>query len=141
MGFFPPVSRSSTRPQKAPDKNASQKEENLFFFPFTLDKVPLPIASLCYLTDSAFLLPRRCSSASPVGPCQAPAPPQNVPAFAAAPSLCPCAPTPDRCSHPVNVNRRRAKSGCQSQFSVCLSPSLPRSSSSPACRLFLAPQA
>lgn len=41
--------------------------------------MPLPAASLCYLTDSSFFLPGRCSPTFPASACQAPAPSRSIP--------------------------------------------------------------
>ena len=90
-----------------------------FFFWFFLSallKVPLPIASLCYLTDSSLFLPRRCSSAFPVGACQAPAPSRSVPLQRGRGSTIPVPGRQARRSHCVDVNRRRTKNGCQTAF-------------------------
>lgn len=96
----------------------------------------LPIASPCCLTDPSF------SSAQKVQP--------NLPS-GRLPSSCsflqwshggtiPGPRTPARRSHHLNGNQRHVENGCQNQFSICFSPSLPKSFFSPVCKLPLTPK-
>lgn len=109
----------------------------LIFFLTALCKVPLPIASLCYLTDYSFFSAQKMqlslSSQHLPGSC--------VPLQRSLGSTIPAPRMPAKCSHCINVNWRHMKNVCQTQLSVCLSPLLPESFFSPVCRLLLTPKA
>lgn len=126
--------------KKPPQKIFLKKKRTSFFFLTALLKVPLPIPSLCYLTDSSFFPAQKVQLSLPSWRLPSSCSLLQRPAAAPPRQHRPCAPSTSR-PHRLNVNRRRTKNGCQSQLSVCLSPSLPKSFPSPPCRLLLMPKA
>lgn len=102
--------------------------------------MPLPIPSLCYLTDSSFFPAQKVQLSLPSWRLPSSCSFLQRPAAAPPRQHRPCAPNTSR-RYRLNANWRRTKNGCQSQLSVCLSPSLPKSFPSPPCRLLLTPKA
>lgn len=136
MGFSPPVSRSCSRAQKAPKKDISQKEADLFFFfNYTLKSATSNTFSL--LLNRFFLFSSPEGAAHPSQ--WALAKFLLLPA-ASGGSTGPAPPTPRALTASTWTEGVR-KNGCQSQLSVCLSPSSPKSFPSRPCRLLLTPKA
>lgn len=142
MGFFPPVSRLCTRPEKAPDKNVSTEEANISYF-FNCTSRSATSNSFSSLLNRSFLL--FCQKVQPQPSQSGLAKLLLLPAAShcstavAAPSL-PQQHPRARHSHCISVNWRHMKNSRQRQLAVHLSHLFPKSFS-PVCRLPLTPKA